>query len=354
MKVSCISFTARGSALNKSISDMLISQGESCSAYAMARYASENGLKPLEEPLREWCGRMFPENDALIFVGACGIAVRGIAPYVKDKRTDPAVIVIDERGNYVISLLSGHIGGANELTDRIAKLTGAVPVVTTATDVNYTFAVDVFARKNNLYIDSMPYAKRISSQILDGIPIGFFSSYPVEGTLPCVLKPWGKNEIVPDTGIVVTSRTNMKYFPHTLCLIPRTVHIGVGCRKNISAQMVEQKILEALEANHVSMHALASLASIDLKKDEKGILAFGEKYGLDFHTYSAEELMTVEGEFTESLFVQSVTGVSNICERAAVLDGERNGHKTRIIQKKTPGDGVTIALAVEEWSVRFE
>jgi cobalt-precorrin 5A hydrolase len=369
MRVSCISFTAKGSALNKQISKMLIDSGEACQAYAMARYAEENGLKPLEEPLREWCGRMFPENDALIFIGACGIAVRGIAPYVKDKRTDPAVIVIDERANYVISLLSGHIGGANELTDRIARLTGAVPVVTTATDVNSTFAVDVFARKNDLHIDSMPYAKRVSAQILDGMPIGFFSAYPVEGRVPSALKSWSQGDPVPDTGVVVTTRTDMKYFPHTLCLYPKIVHVGVGCRKNTAFERIEKKILEALQLHHISVYAVASLASIDLKKDEQGILKFADKYNLEFHTYSSEELLAVEGEFTESLFVQSITGVSNVCERAAILDcqnackelpvagsagSERNSRKTRIIQKKLPGDGVTVALAIEEWSVRFE
>lgn len=119
----------------------------SCEGYALEKYGKEAGIPAIAPSLPAWTERMFQEMDAILFIGACGIAVRSIAPYVKSKKTDPAVLCMDEQGKFVISLLSGHIGGANELTEEVAAVTGAVPVITTATDVNHKFAVDVFAVK---------------------------------------------------------------------------------------------------------------------------------------------------------------------------------------------------------------
>ena len=131
---------------------------------------------------------MFQSMDALLFIGACGIAVRSIAPYLQGKDKDPAVVVLDERGIFAISLLSGHLGGANELTAVLANLTGAIPVITTATDINGRFAVDVFAKKQNLWISDLKAAKAVSAAVLDEEPVGFFSEFPVTGEIPCELQ----------------------------------------------------------------------------------------------------------------------------------------------------------------------
>ena len=110
-----------------------------------------------------------------------------LSPFVKDKKTDPAVIVIDELGRFVIPLLSGHIGGANELSKKISKFTNSIEVITTATDINNKFAVDVFAKNNNLYISNMTIAKEISSKILEGEKIGFLSDFNFKGNIPSEL-----------------------------------------------------------------------------------------------------------------------------------------------------------------------
>ena len=125
----------------------------------------------------EWTNRQFGQADAIIFVCACGIAVRSIAPFVKSKKTDPAVLVVDECGKYVISLLSGHLGGANELAETVARLLGALPIITTATDLHHQFAVDVFAKKNGCAIASMKAAKEFSAAMLAGESVGFYSEY---------------------------------------------------------------------------------------------------------------------------------------------------------------------------------
>ena len=142
MKCAVISFTRNGAVLNRMLCRELSAEGIAASGFSIEKYALGAGLQPLSEPLKEWTGRMFQEADALIFIGACGIAVRSIAPFVRDKKTDPAVVVIDEQGKYAVSLLSGHLGGANALTRKAAEILDAEPVITTATDVNQVFAVD--------------------------------------------------------------------------------------------------------------------------------------------------------------------------------------------------------------------
>ena len=346
-----ISFTEKGGRLAGQIARALSVAGFVCEAWGMKKYAAACGVTPLEEGLREWAGRMFREADGILFIGAAGIAVRAIAPYVKDKREDPAIVVMDEKGMFVIPLLSGHLGGANELAGILSNLTGAVPVITTATDVNGRFAVDIFAKKNRLYIDSMRLAKEISADVLDEKKIGFHSDFPVASDIPRELCPVGENEVFEGTnGICVTLDEKKCPFKQTLHLIPGIVTAGVGCRRGTGADVIEKKVLEVLEENGLSIHCLESLASIDLKADEKGMIMFSEKYGIPFKTYTKEELEAVPGEFEESEFVRSVTGVGNVCERSALL-GSGMG---KLVNKKKSGDGVTVALAVKEWSVDFE
>ncbi len=132
----------------------------------------------------KWTGEQFENADSIIFIGAAGIAVRSIAPFIQSKKKDPAVLVVDEWGKFVISLLSGHLGGANELACLAADILQAIPVVTTATDLEGKFAVDVFAKKNNCHIFRMKEAKEVSAALLAGEKVGFFSEFPCEGELP--------------------------------------------------------------------------------------------------------------------------------------------------------------------------
>ncbi|MDO4522195.1 MAG: cobalt-precorrin 5A hydrolase [Eubacteriales bacterium] len=349
MKLAIISFTEHGSRLNRMLGASLALQGYDCESFCMKKYAEAYELQALEEPLQDWTGRMFSEKDAILFIGATGIAVRSIAPFVKDKMVDPAIVVMDEKGMFAISLLSGHLGGANELTGCLANLTGAIPVITTATDVNGRFAVDVFAKKNRLYIKERKLAKTVSADILDEKPVGFFSELPVIGELPEELSVWSEAEVFEGkTGICVSLDERRQPYRQTLHLIPQIVTLGIGCKKDTPFEKIEERVLSALAHAGISTHALRRMASIDLKAEEKGLLAFAEKYKLDFETFSAKELLRAEGEFSSSSFVQSVTGVDNVCERSAILAG---GGK--LIQKKSAGDGVTVALAMEDWSVDF-
>ena len=286
-------------------------------------------------------GDCFASSEILVFVGSCGIAVRKIAPYVHDKRTDPAVVCVDELGTFVIPLLSGHIGGANALSRRIAESLHATPVITTATDINRRFSVDTWATEHGCTISSMKLAKAVSAAILErDIPLK--SDFPIAGTLPNGVISGETGNI----GIYLTV-TDKEPFENTLRLIPKVLHLGIGCRRGIEKEAVERAVAQVFQENGLDFRAVKCAASIDLKQDEEGLLSFCKEHNIPIRFYTAEELEAVPGEFTPSPFVQKVTGVDNVCERAALLGADH------LIVKKTACHGVTVAVAMENWEVHF-
>lgn len=346
MKLSMISFTRKGALTSVNLYNKLIERGYECSNYAMEKYCDSKSLIPLKETLKKWTEREFKSSEGLIFIGACGMAVRAFAPFITIKTKDPAVIVIDELGKYAISVLSGHIGGANELAEAIGEMIGAEPVITTATDINNKFSVDVFAKKNNLFIFSMLIAKDISAAVLEDEEIGFSSDVSFNGELPCYLSSKGDCRY----GIRISLNDRQKPFERTLNLIPRTITIGLGCRKGKSFKEIESFILDKLKDMNISIHSVVRVASIDVKKNEEGLLEFCDKYHIEKVFYTSEELDNIEGEFTKSDFVKKVVKVDNVCERAAVL-GSGYGE---LLLKKYAKNGITMAIADKKGRINFE
>ena len=309
---------------------------------------AEEGLNERYEPIpklfRPFYGERFAGSDALIFVGACGIAVREIAPFVKSKKTDPAVLCVDDHGRFVIPVLSGHIGGANELAVNLAGQLNAVPVVTTATDINGKFAVDAWAARNGYAIDNMKAAKDVSALILEqDIPI--YSEFPVEGAYPPGTYAWSEEDRSP-IGIYI-GWEKKKPFAQTLRLIPKALILGIGCRKNTPKEAVKEAIDQVLADHNIDKRSIAGAASIDIKAEEAGLLEYAQENGLEIRFYSAEELKEVNGDFSASEFVKSITGVDNVCERAALADADT------LIVKKTAKNGVTVAIAQKNRTISF-
>ena len=230
MRITIFSFTHNGAALAASLAKDLGQNGHLCQAFTMPKYAAEFHLQAIGKSVKDLTGPFFSSEDALIYIGACGIAVRAIAPFLQDKTTDPCVLSIDEQGRYVISLLSGHIGGGNELAIQAASLLGAAPIISTATDLNHKFAVDIFATKNHLKISDMTLAKKISAAILDGEKTGLSGIIP-QGSLPDELTM--NPDEHPRLGICISPFTNQNPYIETLHLIPRQTVLGIGCRKGI-------------------------------------------------------------------------------------------------------------------------
>lgn len=280
----------------------------------------------------------------IIFIGACGIAVRAIAPYIRHKAKDPAVVVVDEGGEYAISLLSGHLGGANELTGKIASCIGAVPVITTATDNRRVFAVDSFAMKNSLYITDTAKIKEISGAILNGERIGIHSEYPMSGQLP-----EGLTCEKQDKGISISAAVIDAPFPLTMHLLPKNLVVGIGCKKGVKEEIMYQRLLNLFSQHGLNMGRISKLCSIDIKKEEPGILKLVKKLEVSLVTYTAQELKQVSGTFTPSAFVESTVGVDNVCERSAAL-GSQYGKQ---LISKNSGEGMTLSVYEQEYQINF-
>lgn len=347
MKLAVIGFTRAGCEYGRHIEEAMCARGHVCIAWGKGAEVSSWQVKAVEEPLREWTRRQFQAVDALIFVGAAGIAVRSIAPFVQSKAKDPAVLCMDEQGTYVISLLSGHLGGANALTEEIAALCHAQPVITTATDVRGRFSVDDFARREGLFLTPLGLVKRISAEILEHQPVGFSSAFACAGESPPELSPQKEGSL----GVSISLDEGYQPFLQTLHLIPRIAVLGIGCRKGVAKEQIGGVVQRVMEENHLSMHSICKVASIDLKREEQGLVDFCRELGVPFLTYSREELEAVFSEegFSESEFVSAITGVGNVCERSAL----KASGQTKLVQKKWAQDGVTVAIALEQYQVHF-
>lgn len=374
MRLAIISFSRAGEELAEEIAGKLANKrtGETGGARweTYVSVKSKQAAHSIQESLSDWTGARFADSQAILFIGACGIAVRAIAPYVQSKTKDPAVLVADDRGNHVISLLSGHLGGANELTIQIAEILGADPVITTATDNHGKLSPDVFAKKNRCVIADMKMAKALAAALLAGEKAGFLCSFPIEESpsgwpQELALKDWDDLQHSEEPGIVISPFIrDSGRFTEELWLIPQAVYMGVGCKKGTAAEKIHAAAEEAIKQAGIDRKAIAGVGTIDLKKEEEGLLAFCRENALPLKIYTAGELSRVEGNFSSSDFVKSVTGVNNVCERSALAAAvevpeeqcrvkEEKIEEPQLLLRKFCRDGVTIALAMKKWRIRF-
>ncbi len=380
MKLAIISFTENGIKLSQTVAKRLsrrkVTLYTKCSRYT----AEDLKVQRVKESLQVWTAQRMAEGDALLFIGACGIAVRAIAPNLTDKLHDVPVLVMDEEGQYVIPILSGHVGGANELARELADLIDARPVITTATDVQKKFAVDLFAKRNHLEIMNKDGIAKVSAKALAGEQLTIAiraqniefchpkfcevreedfteAENPLlrEASMhkqdqeacgvepPLRLVPYVKDQPVD---IVVSEMQDNKNA--LIWLRPRRYVVGMGCRKNKDTEELLAFYQETLEQAMVEPGEVYALVSIDKKKDEPGLLAISERMRIPFFTYTAEELNRVGACVHSSEFVKAQVGVDNVCERAALAGCGANG---TLIYEKQAFDGMTIAIAERNWSV---
>lgn len=411
MKVSIISFTLKGIELSLKIKKAFSGETEEeLCLYTKCSHAekslterklteknlAESGLSYVEQPLTEWTGEQMKKRRSLLFIGACGIAVRAIAPFLTDKLNDVPVLVMDEQGRFVIPVLAGHVGGANELAVSLAERMGSTPVITTATDLNHCFAVDLFARRNALHIVNKDGIAKVSSRILAGEEVTMAveeghlqegeagstggRKVPREGNVPEGIRivpcsaestedaPAVSAESTTDAPVAFTESSaeipditeapvDVLVAPASygkgrlLTLRPKEYVIGIGCKRGKAAEQINQFVNRVLKESGISMEQVAAFVSIDRKKDEEGILWMSSHYGIPFVTYSAEELQQVEGTFHASEFVKSQVGVDNVCERAALRFSGPDGI---LITGKQAEDGITAAIVKRRWSVSFD
>lgn len=295
-------------------------------------------------------GDLFSKYQGIIFIMALGIVVRKIAPYIKDKRQDPAIVVLDEKGESVISVLSGHLGGANQLTRELAKVLESRPVITTATDIHHKLALDLLAQKLNCELKPFKNLKRVSGAVVNEQRVNIFSQYslPIEETEQIKVYPLEAyfQKKLGEAAVLVTNKllpapVNKPY----VFLIPRNVAIGIGCRRGVDKEKILEAVRLALEQAGLDKASIACLASINLKNDEIGLLQAGKQLGLEIKFFTKEEIEQMEGEYASSQFVKAKIGVNGVCEQTALLALK---NPQLILPKTVLVPGVTVAIAAEQ------
>ena len=353
--IAIASFTDRGQILASRLAEELGGEatriGMGTGSTCIGREESAAAERPYErdkkQSLAVWTQEHFQTREALVYIGAAGIAVRAVAPHIRNKAEDPAVLCVDEQGKYVIPLLSGHLGGANALACKIADTIQGEAVITTATDLSGAFAVDVWAKAQGMTVLQPGRIRTVSARILRGEEISISSAFPITGEAPPLVKllTAGRADVVVSYREAVCRRgikTKEKLQPgqEPLQLVPRCLVLGVGCRRGTAHAAMEEAFLSFCHERGIQPQAVVAAATIDLKRNEEGLLAFCREHGWPLQFYSAEELRETEGRFSSSRFVEETTGVDNVCERAAVLCADG-----LIVEKKFTGVGITFALA---------
>lgn len=339
--IAVMSFTAVGDSLARRIADLLAPFY--CVSVSSKHKNSMNAYEA--SSVTEWSGRQFLAHHAILFIGAMGIAVRAIAPHLRGKLVDSPVLVVDELGQYVIPVLSGHVGGANQLAQQLAQCLHAVPIITTATDLHKLFAVDNFAKKNNLRMFPKEGIASVSSKVLAGQQVQLSSERTIAGNIP---------EEVTVVDYPPRQKVEILISPRLgeadIQLIPVCIVVGIGCKRGKTRQELEEVVTMQLKANGLDWQSVYKLASIDRKADEAGILELAQKYRIPFETFSAEQLRQTEGTFVHSAFVEAQVGVDNVCARAAMAACLDTG---KLLADKFAKEGITVALAERYWNVSW-
>jgi cobalt-precorrin 5A hydrolase/precorrin-3B C17-methyltransferase len=308
--------------------------------------------------------KFWGKHKRFIFIMASGIVVRTIAPLIKDKRTDPAVVVLDEKGRFAVSLLSGHLGGANKIANEIAEFLGGKAVITTASDINGLPAIDLWAKENDLVIEKWKTVPEISTRFLNSgklrvysevdikMPEGFLrTDKPSSADVLITNKQEIDSNVIPvKTGIQKKEKTkeldscfrrnDRNQAIRKLYLRPKNLIIGIGCNSGTSADEIEDAVKRALAEKKLSFLSIHSVATIDIKADEKGLNEFVRKYGFPIKTFTANELNTLN-DIQKSALVFKATGAYAVAEPAALLASRA---EKLLVQKQKIGNA-TIAVA---------
>lgn len=311
---------------------------------------ARGGDQAFHQPLAEILPELFAQARGLVCIMAAGIVVRLLAPHLKNKAEDPAVVVMDEAGQFAVSLLSGHLGGANDLARQAAAAVGAQAVITTATDVNGLMAWDDIARREQLAIEPLSNIRRLNSLLLERRPIALvdrrqrISHYflPHSGVTPVANFAEAMQSQFAGQVFVTHRVLGRVGAPDNLLLLrPRDLVVGIGCNRDTSAAEIEAAVLAEFAAAFLAPASIAALATIEDKADEAGLLAFAEKLGVPLRLFSAGQLNAVEAPSPPSPHALEAVGAKGVCEPAALA---ASGARALLIKKKKRGN-VTLAVA---------
>lgn len=291
----------------------------------------------------------FYEYDAIIAIMASGILIRSIAPYIESKVSDPAVLNIDDNGNFVISTLSGHLGGANKLTNKIASLIDAIPVITTSSDVNNKLGIDVLASDLHLSIDNTNEILFFNKAIIEGRKLTFAINPDVNKNY--LEKYLQNNTLEMDVSFICSENVNedeivVSLEGHEIILRERKLVVGIGCKRGKSSSEIYAGYKKSLEELNIDESRVNMLASAEVKKDEDGLLELAKKLNKPINFVDLDKLKLFESrDIQKSEFVKSKFGIYGVCEPSALITA---GFDSKLIYKKTSFNGVTISMAISK------
>lgn len=349
MRIAVIAITRNGALLGQRLREGLTGT----ELYVSGRYGGQAGpVRQLFDPteLKTLITFLWQEVDAFIFIMASGIVVRMIAPLLHSKQSDPAVVVMDDAGKFAISLLSGHLGGANELAGRCAFVSGARPVITTATDANDLPSFDMLAKEQGWVIEDISRVKLLNSLLLDGEEIAVVD---LDGQTRCHFQGRGKLTYYETFAKALASSargflfvTN-RHLPsqslpdNLLILRPRNLVLGIGCNRGTPREEIEEFVGTHLRRIFLSLKSVSCIATAEAKADEAGLIAFAEQQGIPLVCFGSEELNRVKVPSQPSIHAMAAIGANGVAEPAAILASGGGG----LLLKKVKSANVTLAVA---------
>ena len=322
MKLAVITVTEKGVRNGLKIKEKI-----NCDVFTISKFMKEKTLL-IENGLQNFFEKNLLKYDTFLFITASGIAVRTIAPFIKSKDKDPAVLTMDEEGNFIISLFSGHLGGANEAAKILGEITGAVPVISTASDVSGKIAVDTIAMKINGKLESLESAKKVTSLIVAGKEVN-------------IKVPENMENENPQGVILISNRKNIEIAK----IIPQNIVVGIGCKKNKEAEKIIDAVKDSFEKLNLCEESIRVFATVDIKENEAGIIGTAEYFGKELKIISREDIQKIENNFETSQFVKKSIGVGAVSAPCAFITGKSRG---KFLAEKLKYEGITISIFEEE------
>ena len=337
MKLACLSFTDKGHELGEKLANIYSTK------YLIEHFSNSE----VEGGIKSFLRNSWSNFDGFIFISATGIAVRMINPYIQSKTTDPAIVVVDDMGKHAISLLSGHLGGANGIAQWVGDSIGATPIITTASDNRGIDSIDMFAHRNNYYMEDMESVLRLTSMMVNDRRIGFYSEedYDIGYNNIELVQDLSSIDESLDGIIIVSSKRELGHIPIPYTILrPRNINIGIGCRMGIDSKQIIDAIRSSLNDKNLSIKSIKSIGTVEVKKNELGIINAAEYFECPLKIFSLKEIKLIEDMFQKSQFVKDTIGVYSVSEPCAYLLGGE------LITRKSRYNGVTISISVVEES----
>ena len=351
MKISVISFTRAGAARNLETVGLLQEKKHQAASFSWHKYTGRK-LIPFQK-LDQLLTDLWDKQDAFIFVSDTELAMRAVIPFLSDQRKGPAVFVMNEKGEYILTLVSGALAGAQDWCMQFARMMDAVGIASDPAGSEEQFSLDEFAQRNRLCVQDVYRIKAVKEQLAAGFPVGIYSDYPIEGVLPEGLVALGEmagqkeeQTAVPEVGISISDDWEAPHFARECRMYPRNLVLAVYCDKGKTAEELEHFISGALTEAHLSKKRIQAVFSMEEKSQEEALLRLADRLGIPFFTYAARQLTGRDKQRTD---VTAGLPLSVLCDRCALL----GSHQGRLLIAHKMADGMMVSVCEQAVELTF-